>query len=198
VAAVVNRILLALFAALVCGLAPEVARASEPAGEEIVDILLKGLNLVLLGGVIVWFGREPIRRFFADRRQALSQSLGQAAKLLSDAEQKYAQWERRMVGLDAELAEIRQQARARAEAERARILADATASAERIRRDATASVEQELRRARAELRAEAAELAVTLAGRLLKERMTASDGERLIEDFVTKVEQAPARARGGA
>lgn len=101
-----------------------------------------------------------------------------------------------MVGLDAELAEIRQQARDRAEAERARILSDATASAERVRRDAKASVEQELRRARAELRAEAAELAVTLAGRLLSERMTASDGERLIEDFVTKIEQAP--ARGGA
>jgi F-type H+-transporting ATPase subunit b len=193
----VRRTALLALGVVAGGLAPEVAHASEPAGEAFVDILLKVLNLALLLGVIVWFGRDPIRRFFADRRQTIADGLGQAAKLLSDAERKYAEWERRMAGLDAELAEIRQQTRERAEAERTRILADAAASAERIRRDATASIEQELRRARTALRAEAADLAVTLAGGLLERRMTPSDGERLIEDFVTKVEQTPPGTRGG-
>jgi F-type H+-transporting ATPase subunit b len=183
---------------LVVGLAPLVAHASEPVAEEIGDILLKGLNLALVFGAIAWFGREPIGRFFRDRRQTISNDLSQAAKLLSDAERKYADWERRMVGLDAELAEIRQQARERAEAERARLLADAVATAERIRKDAVASLDQELRRARAELRAEAADLAVTLAGRLLQEGMTSSDGEQLIDEFVTKLEQTAPGARGGA
>lgn len=179
-------------------LAPAVAHASEPAGEEFVDILLKGLNLALVFGLIAWYGREPMRRFFADRRQVIAQDLGQAAKLLTDAELKYAEWERRMAGLDAELAEIRQQARERAEAERIRILADATASGERIRRDAETSLEQELRRARAELRAEAADLAVRLAGQLVAERMTAADGEKLLEEFVTRLGQQGPGARGGA
>lgn len=194
-----KRAILVVLVALACALMPEVARASEPVGEDIVDILLKGLNLALVFGVIAWYGREPIRRFLADRRQTISQDLEQAAKLLSDAELKYAEWERRMLGLDAELGEIRQQARERAEAECGRILADAAAAAERVRRDAEASLEQELRRARADLRAEAAELAVRLAGRLVQESMLPSDREKLLEEFVTKLEQPRSTgARGEA
>lgn len=194
-----KRPILVLLVALACALMPEVARASEPVSEDIADILLKGLNLALVFGVIAWYGREPIRRFLADRRQTISQDLEQAAKLLSDAELKYAEWERRMLGLDAELGEIRQQARERAEAERGHILADAAAAAERVRRDAEASLEQELRRARAELRAEAAELAVRLAGRLVQESMLPSDREKLLEEFVTKLEQPRSTgARGEA
>jgi len=195
----VKRPILVLLVALTCALIPEVARASEPVGEDAVDILLKGLNLALVFGLIVWYGREPIRRFFGDRRQTISHDLGQAAKLLSEAELKYAEWERRMLGLDAELGEIRQQARERAEAERGRILADAAAAAERVRRDAEASLEQELRRARADLRAEAAELAVRLAGRLVQESMTPSDREKLLDEFVTKLgQQRSTGARGEA
>jgi len=104
-----------------------------------------------------------------------------------------------MLGLDAELGEIRQQTRERAEAECGRILADAAAAAERVRRDAEASLEQELRRARADLRAEAAELAVRLAGRLVQESMLPSDREKLLEEFVTKLEQPRSTgARGEA
>jgi len=159
-----------LLLALACLLAPAAAYASEPATEEFGDIILKGLNLVFVFGAIAWFGREPIRRFLADRRETISHDLGQAAKLLSEAEHRFTQWERRLAGLDAELAEIRQQMRQRAEAEGARILAEAAASAERMKRDATAAVAQELRRARTQLRAEAAELAVSLAGKLLLDK----------------------------
>lgn len=193
-----HRLRAPLALALVCAVVPAAASASEPAGEPLLDILLKGLNLALVAGLIAWFGREPIRRFFLDRRQAISQELGDAAQLLSDAEAKYAEWEQRMARLDAELGEIRQLARERAEAERVRILADAEASAERLRRDAEAAVEQELRRARADLRAEAAELAVQLAGRLVRERMTPADGTKLIDEFVTSLGQPPPGARGGA
>ncbi|MCC6641802.1 MAG: ATP synthase F0 subunit B [Deltaproteobacteria bacterium] len=184
--------------ALATLLAPAAAYASAPVGEELVDIALKGLNLLLVFGLIAWYGREPIRRFFSDRRQTISHDLGHAAKLLEDAELKYAEWERRMAGIDGDLAEIRRQASERADAERRRILAEAEASAQRIRRDAEAAAEQEIRRARAELQAEAADLAVRLAGQLVTARMTPADAERLLDEFVTKLGTAPPAARGGA
>lgn len=186
-----SRMLLLLLALVV----PGAAQASGPAEEELVDILMKGLNLALVLGVIVWFGRAPIRSFFGERRQIIAGELDQAAKLLAETERKYAEWERRMAGLDAELADIRNLARERAEAERARILADAETAAARIRRDAETALEQEVRRARASLRAEAADLAVKLAGDLLRERMTPGDGERVVDEFVTRVSTPPAGGR---
>lgn len=179
-------------------LAPYAALAAEPAFEEPFDIFLKGLNLALVIGVIVWFGREPLRSFFADRRHTVSHDLGEAAKLLASAEQKFTEWERRTAGLDAELAEIREHARERAEADRRRILADAEASAERVRRDTQTAVEQEVRRAREELQSEAADLAMKLAAKMLSERITPADREKLVEDFVSKLEQAASGPQGRA
>lgn len=175
-------------------LAPAAARAAgaEPPAEEVLDFFLKWLNLALVFGLIWYFGRDPIRRFFSERRASISDDLSEAAKVLGEAERRFAEWERRMAGLDAELAEIERQAAERAEAERARILADAEAAVQRVRRDSEAALEQEVRRARAALRAEAAELAVQLARDLLRERISDADRARLVDDFVTRVGSASA------
>lgn len=195
-----GRHLLAALGA-VAAFAPAAARASGPSEEAFFDIVLKGLNLLLVVGAIVWFGGASIKGFFRDRRNTISTDLDAAAKLLGETEKKYAEWERRVAGLDAELAGIREEARQRADAERDRILAEAEVAAERLRRDAAAALEQETRRARAELRAEAAELAVSLAGKLLRDGVSAADGDRMIDEFVSKLEQGAPRgasAREGA
>ena len=81
--------------------------------------------------------------------------------------------------------------RRRAEAEREAILADAQVAAERIHRNAVATVEQELRRAQSELRREASELAVELAANLLRDRVRDDDRSRLMDEFISSVEQSP-------
>jgi len=171
-------------------LAPLAAHAA-PSEETLIDFVLKWLNLVLLLGVIVYFAKAPVLRFFGERREGVAEELEQAGELLSNAEKRFAEWERKLAGLDAELEQIRAQARERAEAERERILSDAETAVARVRRDADAAMEQELRRSRAALRNEAAELAVELAGRILAEHMTDDDRAQLVDDFVSRVERAP-------
>jgi F0F1-type ATP synthase membrane subunit b/b' len=58
-------------------------------------------------------------------------------------------------------------------------------------------VEQELRRARTMLRAEASELALELAERMLREELTADDRERLVAEFVERIERSQAPGAGG-
>ena len=154
-------------------------------------LLCPTINFVLLIAVLVYFARKPIQTFFADRRAAIRKELDDAAALQRRAEERYAQWQRRLVDLERELEEIRAGAQERAEAERASLLADARAAAERIRADAANAVEQELRRARAGLREEASELAVELAAGILREQVTAQDRDRLIDEFIERVERAP-------
>jgi F-type H+-transporting ATPase subunit b len=156
------------------------------------DLLYSVLNLALLLGVLFYFVRKPLQDFFAARRAGIQSELQAAADLRSDAEARYAKWQRRLIDLESELAAIRQTARERAAREREQILADATAAAERIRRDATAAVDQELRRARAQLREEAANLAVELASEALKRQVNAADQDRLLDEFVQTIERAPA------
>jgi F-type H+-transporting ATPase subunit b len=181
--------------ALVSGALPGVARAAgDAAGAS--DLVWRVLNLALLLGVLYAFARKPIQAWFGDRRQRIQGELASAAQLRREAEERLARWQRRLAELEDELAGIRATARERAEAERERILADARAAAERIRGDARAAVDQELRRAREELREEVADLSVQLAGDLLRGHVADSDRDRMLDEFIARVESAPANGGG--
>jgi len=157
------------------------------------------LNFVLLIAVIVYFAGKPIREFFNARRATIQDDLHAAAEFRREAEARYAKWQRKLVDLEAELEQIRATSRERAEAERERIVADANAAAERIRSEATAAIEQELRRAREVLSEEAANLAIELAAELLREHVTEADRDRLVTEFIERIERtADAGASGGA
>jgi F-type H+-transporting ATPase subunit b len=154
------------------------------------DIVHPAVNLALLLAVIIYFARKPIKAFFGDRRTQIQDELRRAAELKAEAETRYADWQRRLTDLDAELDTIRATARERADTERERIVADAEAAAERIRRDAHAAVEQELRRARERLREEASELAIEIAAERLEQQLTDDDRSRLLDEFVQRVERS--------
>ncbi len=164
------------------------AHAAE--GVSAMTLFLQGVNLLILIGVIVYFAGKPVRQFFADRHSQVKSDLDAASGVLTDAEARLAEWQAKADGLDAEVEEIKRVARERAETESARILADAETSAERIRADAEAAVDQEVARARGELRAEAATLATELASELLQQNVTDSDQQRLIDEFVSRVERS--------
>jgi F-type H+-transporting ATPase subunit b len=165
-----------------------IAGNATAAGDGGPGLVYPTINLILLLAVLVYFGRKPILGFFAERRGKIQDDLQAAADLRRKAEERYAGLQRKLVDLDAELEAIRTAARERAEGERDHIIADANATAERIRSDATAAIDQELRRSRAVLREEAADLAVDLAGNLLREQVSTADRERLVSEFVQRVE----------
>ena len=177
-----------LLAFSVVFLLPAVALASEEAAGHESNLFWHALNLALILGVIIYFARSPIQSFMADRRQSIEQSIESAKRELESAEARLAECNARVNSLDREIEEIRNAVRAQAESERDRLIADARTAAERIRRDAALAVEQEGRRAREELRDEAAEIAVRLAGDLLKRQVGDTDRARLVDEFVANLE----------
>jgi F-type H+-transporting ATPase subunit b len=168
------------------------AQAADHGGQSETEILMQtlyqGANLALLLGTLFYFGRKPITEFFSTRRSGIQSELTEAADLLAEAEKRNAELQRRLVDLGSEVEGIQEEAGRRAEEEAERILADARATAERIRRDAQAAVAQELRRAQVELREEAADLALEIAARKLNEQVGEADRERLVDEFILRVE----------
>lgn len=152
----------------------------------------QAFNLVVILALLVYFGRKPVVDYFATRRAGIQTQLSEAASLLHEAEQRNAELQRKLVDLSAELDSIREGASRRAEEESLRILAEARATAERIRRDAQTAVDQELRRAQAKLRDEAADLALELAAGKLASAVSETDRERLVDEFITRVEPGSA------
>jgi vacuolar-type H+-ATPase subunit H len=100
--------------------------------EVLKETIYQGINLLLLLGVIFYLVRKPTREHFAARRERIQGELDQAADLLTRAEQRNSELQRRLVDLSAEVEEIRENAARRAEGEAERILADARAAADRL------------------------------------------------------------------
>ena len=186
-----------LLAGSVCLIAVP-ALATSGGSEDGSSLFYPVLNFVLLLAVLVYFLRKPAQAFFADRRSRIQAELLEAAQLKKDAEVRHARWQRRLADLERELEAIRDTSRERAETEREHILADARAAADRIRSDASTAIEQELRRARERLRDEASDLAVELAEGLLREQVTDADRDRLLDEFIARVEQPVTSSGAGS
>lgn len=175
------------FAGLLCLVAFPALAEGDAHGEG-SSLFFPVLNFALLIAALIYFARKPALAFFADRRSRIEGDLREAARLHKEAEERHAKWQRRLADLERELETIRQTSRERAETEREHILADARATAERIRRDASTAIEQELRRARERLRDEASDLAVEMAEGMLREQVTDADRDRLLDEFIARVE----------
>jgi F-type H+-transporting ATPase subunit b len=171
---------------------PALAQASGGGEEHGSTRIWEWVNLLLLVGALVFFARKPVADYLAGRKSGIETDLQTADQLLREAEGRLAEWSARAARLESEVADIKRAARESAEQEGERIVADARAAAERIRLYAASAVEREGARARTRLRAETAELAVAAAESILKEQVQGADGDRLFDEFLTRIEQAPA------
>lgn len=179
-------VLLGLFA---LALLPATAWAAGD-GPGMTELIFQGVNLVIVLGLIVYFGRKPVLEYFATRRADIKKDLDTAADLLAAAEARNSEIQRKLADLESQIEEIQEVSRRRADEESERILAEAKKQAERVRADAQAAAEQELVRARLSLREEAAELAAQLAAELLEQNIAEGDRDRLLDEFITRVESA--------
>ena len=187
----VHRVAIAAGLAWLAALAPAVASAAAGGDEHgggLTTFVWHSVNLLLLIAALVYFARGPIASFLNARRTKIEDGIQSAGRELAEAERKLAACEQRIASLDEEIDGIRSAVQRQAESERDRLLAEAHGTAERIRRDAVAAVEQEVRHARAQLRAETVELAVQLAGDILRSQVSDADRTRLVDDFVQRIE----------
>lgn len=176
----------------VCGIVtPGMALASGATHEVELEsgftLLMRFVNFALLAGLLYYFLRRPIKNFLDQRQQGVKEALEEAQKATEEAQARYKEMERRLAQAQKEMEELRQMIIEQGHREKERILARARAEAEKIRRQAEIAAEQEFKKAQALLRREAVELATRLAETILRQRLTASDHKRLVDDYLENV-----------
>ncbi|HEX7128134.1 MAG TPA: ATP synthase F0 subunit B [Thermodesulfobacteriota bacterium] len=154
------------------------------------------VNFVILIGVLAYFAGPRVRAALEERRASYARAIEDAARLKADAEARAREYRERLARADAEIAALKAQYRADAEAERARILGEAERAAERIRRAAEQTAAQETAKARVLLREEAARLATSLAEQAIRRDLTPADQARLVQDFITRLPASAGDGRG--
>lgn len=148
------------------------------------------VNFALLVGVIVWAARKPIRKLVGDRHDQIKTALAEAEAAKIAAQEMMRNFEKKLAGLDKEVALLLEDARVEGERERQRIIERANRAAEKIKEDARLAAEKESDRMRRELKGETLSQAATAATEQLRKRITPGDHDRLIGELISQLEQS--------
>lgn len=156
-------------------------------GAILKDFIYRCINFALMVGLLAYFVTKPIRKGLKERREEIAKTLDDAEQARQSAEARYQEYQAKLARATEEIAGIAEAIKREGEVERDKILAAAKEQASKIERDAENKAAGMVARARAELREEASRLAVELAENLLKEKITAADQERLVDEYMQKV-----------
>ena len=122
---------------------------------------------------------KPIREALRSRSEAIKRELQKAREDRDVALAKLSEVEARLANLDAEVAAVKDKARAEAEAEKARLALSTEKDLAKIKEQATREIESAAKAAKHELRRFAAEESVRLAETILKQEIKPEDDARL-------------------
>jgi F-type H+-transporting ATPase subunit b len=151
------------------------------------EYMWKILNFLLLFVVLYKFAKKPLADFLQKRSETIAKTLQEAKAAREAAEKALREVEGRLKTKDAEIEAIIAAAKRSGELERNTIIEESVRLKEKIVEQAKTNIEFELKQAKEIIKAEAVELAMELAEKKLKERLTIDEQERLLDDSLVKI-----------
>jgi F-type H+-transporting ATPase subunit b len=151
------------------------------------EYMWKIFNFVLLIVVLFKFAKKPLANFLQKRTELIEKTLNEAKEAKEAALKALHEVEGRLKTKDAEIEAILAAAKKSGEQERDRIIAESSRLKDKILEQAKTNIDFELKHAKEVIKAEAVELAMELAEKKLKEKLTKDEQERLLDDSLVKI-----------
>ena len=146
------------------------------------DLALWTLVVFLLLLAVLWkFAFGPIAKALDSREQAMLDKINNAERANADAKELLNQYQQKLTDSEQEVRQILADAKEQANRISEGIVASAKAAAEEEHQKALKEIAAASDNAQAELAAKSAELATSLAGKILKQRIKPEDHAGLIQ-----------------
>ncbi|HEY0138080.1 MAG TPA: ATP synthase F0 subunit B, partial [Nannocystis sp.] len=123
----------------------------------------------------------------AVRHEDIKRQVESATSSLAEAQAALADFKTRMERVNQDSEQILAQARKAAEADRARLVAEAELEVERFKAGAMAAAAREVAQRRAEIEGEVVDRAIARATELLTTRFNDADHSRLVDDYAVSL-----------
>jgi len=164
------------------------------AGEEAQPSLLKTyapaiLNFLILVALLVFMMKKmDIKGYFRKRTELIEQSLKEAREAKELAQKALAEIEERLKVKDKEVADIVTAAQESGEREKIRLVEEGEKLKARILEQTKNNIAFELKTAKEAIKQEAVDIAMELAEKKLKGKLTKEEQMRLLEESISKIE----------
>jgi len=151
------------------------------------DYAYKIINFVVIFGIVVYFARKPIKDMLRQRTEMIEKTLKESKEAKELAQKALQEVKTRIQTKDKEIEEIMTASRHAGEQERERIIEESNRLKEKLFEQAKVNIEYELKSAKEAIKAEAVEIAMELAEKKIKEKLTKEEQEKLLQDSLTKM-----------
>jgi F-type H+-transporting ATPase subunit b len=147
------------------------------------------VNFLLLVALLAYaMKKADIKGFFRKRTELIEQSLKEAREAKELAQKALAEVENRIKMIDKEVEEIIASAKLSGEKETGRLVEEGDKLKEKILEQAKTNIDFEVKQAKEMIKKEAVEIAMELAEKKLKEKLTKEEQLKLLEESVAKIE----------
>lgn len=151
------------------------------------NFLLRIANFVIVAGIIWYFAGGKIKDYLKTRRYNIENELAELDQRKKDADKRLKDVEKGIANMEQEREKILDDYRAQGEALKASIIEHAEKSAQQIRDMAKATAETESRMAVESIREQLADMVAEATQKVLEERLTKEEHQKLIDKYLTKV-----------
>ncbi len=169
-------------------------RAGEAAGGPLdfkTDLAIwTAVVFLVLFAVLFKFAWGPISEGLHKREQGIADNISAAQRQHDEAKALLAEYDQKMAKAAGEVRQIMEEARRDAEHTQQEMLAQARQEAEATKQRALLEIETATEQALQSLAERGADLAVELAGKIVRSQLNASDHAALIQDAVAHFAQA--------
>jgi F-type H+-transporting ATPase subunit b len=139
------------------------------------------INLAIVIGVLVYFGRGVLGKILAERRDSIKSAIAQAEKRQKDAAAALAEQQQKLAQAQAEADRIRAEAKTKAQAAKEVILAQAKKDVERLQAEAVQDLSAAQERAIAEVRQRVTAMALQDVENQLKTQLDEGKQQKLVD-----------------
>jgi F-type H+-transporting ATPase subunit b len=148
------------------------------------ELELKWANFLLLAGVLGYMIGKNAGPFFAARSSSIRKDLDESEQKRQDAEVRAAAVDARLADLGKEIAALRGQSQAQSQVENERMAQHTAAEIAKIQAHAEQEIASAGKAARMDLKRYSAQLAVELAEKKIRDRITPETQSALVRGFV--------------
>jgi F-type H+-transporting ATPase subunit b len=145
------------------------------------------MNFVVLAVGLFIVLKKPASQALNSRIKGIAQELEDLESRKRSAEKQLAEYNDRLAKLDKEAEQIVAEYTRQGKEAKARILKEAEMAAEKLKEQAHKNIEHEFKQARVKLQQNVVEKALTRAEQLIKEKISADDQNRLVDEYLDKV-----------
>ncbi len=154
-----------------------------------MSTLYSFINFTILVVALYKLLKQPLTDFFKARAEAIRQGVEEGSLVYAAALKQQEELKARLSRLEADSKMMMDSFKAEGEAERKRMLEQASALAQKIKDDAKRLADGEVKKGKEELREAAIALARELAERRLTQELKDDDQERLARGYVERMKR---------